>query len=172
MCDTKTCNICKESKPLDQFYTHPSTKDGRQSKCRECSRAYANKYARSERGQELRRKLRTKPEVRAKSKIRSSKNHHDPANYERRKKTLREYHKKNKYRSKANSMITSEIRQGKRLPASEVPCIFEADGTCYGKHNWHHDSYRKEDWGKVNCHCRSHHSRWHLKNTPTPYEAE
>jgi hypothetical protein len=35
----KTCNICNIQKPLDQFYKHKKTKDGRQSKCKECEKS-------------------------------------------------------------------------------------------------------------------------------------
>lgn len=35
----RACTKCGEQKPLDQFYKHPFGKDGRQSKCAECTKA-------------------------------------------------------------------------------------------------------------------------------------
>jgi len=34
----KQCNICKIEKSLEDFYKHKKTKDGRQSKCKECEK--------------------------------------------------------------------------------------------------------------------------------------
>jgi hypothetical protein len=33
---TKVCKACLEEKPLDEFYTHPKTKDGRRPTCKAC----------------------------------------------------------------------------------------------------------------------------------------
>lgn len=34
----KICNICKIQKPLEEYYKHKKTKDGRQSKCKNCEK--------------------------------------------------------------------------------------------------------------------------------------
>lgn len=46
----RTCTKCGLSKPLELFYKHPFTKDGRQAKCAECTKAdvRANRAARIE----------------------------------------------------------------------------------------------------------------------------
>lgn len=46
----RACTKCGESKPLDDFYRHPFGRDGRQSKCAECTKAdvKANRQARIE----------------------------------------------------------------------------------------------------------------------------
>jgi superfamily II DNA helicase RecQ len=36
----KTCSKCKQTKPLDGFGTHKGKKDGRQSQCKACNKAY------------------------------------------------------------------------------------------------------------------------------------
>lgn len=46
----RVCTTCGENKPLESFYKHPFGKDGRQSKCVECTKASvrANRAARIE----------------------------------------------------------------------------------------------------------------------------
>lgn len=40
MNDVKTCNCCKVEKSISLFYKHCLTKDGCQSKCKECTKEY------------------------------------------------------------------------------------------------------------------------------------
>lgn len=41
----KVCRRCGSSKPLDEFYTHPETRDGRNTYCKECQKAKAKQWA-------------------------------------------------------------------------------------------------------------------------------
>jgi hypothetical protein len=40
----KTCEKCKDTKPVDDFAPNRNRKDGRHNWCRECSRAYRREY--------------------------------------------------------------------------------------------------------------------------------
>ncbi len=40
----KSCRVCQEEKPLDDFYKNAARKDGYQTVCKECDRAAARKY--------------------------------------------------------------------------------------------------------------------------------
>jgi hypothetical protein len=66
---SKTCRTCGVPKLLRHFYHHPTCADGRQNECKECKRGYERdmynlkravrivrkrKYARSQRGREVR----------------------------------------------------------------------------------------------------------------------
>lgn len=42
----KTCNICKASKPRSEFYRSARARDGLQSRCRECAKAYSREWRR------------------------------------------------------------------------------------------------------------------------------
>lgn len=39
----KTCRVCEVNKALDAFYAHPTTADGVDTRCKECSRAAARR---------------------------------------------------------------------------------------------------------------------------------
>ena len=41
--DSKTCKACGESKPLDDYYRAKSNSDGRQSRCKSCTKAHMRK---------------------------------------------------------------------------------------------------------------------------------
>jgi len=41
---TKTCSKCHKTKPLDEFYNHKKTRDGKTTECKECSKKYQRKY--------------------------------------------------------------------------------------------------------------------------------
>lgn len=40
----KTCRKCGKEKPLDQFYNHPSSTDGKQSRCKLCTKEGATQW--------------------------------------------------------------------------------------------------------------------------------
>jgi nitrate/TMAO reductase-like tetraheme cytochrome c subunit len=44
---TKRCTCCGESKPLDEFYSHRTNRDGLQSRCKDCARAAGRDYQRN-----------------------------------------------------------------------------------------------------------------------------
>lgn len=46
----KTCSVCLESKPLEDFGALTSSPDGRSAKCRACKREYDNAYYRNKEG--------------------------------------------------------------------------------------------------------------------------
>ena len=43
----KTCTTCNASKPLEDFNKRSNARDGRQAKCRECSKTWYNDYYKS-----------------------------------------------------------------------------------------------------------------------------
>jgi len=57
--ETKQCRICGSVKPLTEFYTHPGTRDGHQTMCKSCMRAYARvqKQQWRERQREMRNEI-------------------------------------------------------------------------------------------------------------------
>ena len=47
---TKQCSKCKQTKPLSEFYKHPSAKDGHFGSCKECKKKYTSQYRKTEIG--------------------------------------------------------------------------------------------------------------------------
>lgn len=56
----KRCSVCHQEKPLDEFYNHVRSRDGKTSACKECSREAARRYRASPRGKATRRLRRIK----------------------------------------------------------------------------------------------------------------
>ena len=81
------------------------------------------------------------------------------------------YSERNPHKRMAGSKVSNAVRDGKMPRASGLPCD-DADSTCFGAHQYHHDSYLERDWLNVRALCRSHHKRWHRDNEATPYECE
>jgi WhiB family redox-sensing transcriptional regulator len=55
----KTCRVCGETKPIDEFHPHNSTRDGTRSSCRTCHNAERRGYDPPTRGVKARAKLAT-----------------------------------------------------------------------------------------------------------------
>ena len=45
--DTKTCFVCGQTLPIDDFYRHPMMADGHLGKCKECCKEQAHEYRRA-----------------------------------------------------------------------------------------------------------------------------
>jgi len=62
--DLKECSKCRKSKPLDEFYSDPRHKDGRQSACIECHKGANKKWRKTNKKKvgEYNRERRTKIE--------------------------------------------------------------------------------------------------------------
>lgn len=64
----KTCSACGEAKPLGEFYEHPNGAQGRDSRCKGCSRAKAREYHqanRTHRNAQRRRRVQRNPAAHA-----------------------------------------------------------------------------------------------------------
>lgn len=75
---TKTCRICKETKPLSNFYRAKANKDGYQGCCKDCRlkytqteryKAYQKHYSQTKKGKEARRKANRRCAISEQGKI-------------------------------------------------------------------------------------------------------
>lgn len=84
----KICSKCKENKPLEEFYKHASTKDGKRPDCKSCVAAKSKKYRAKNKQQIAKRKK--KYQENHKEKIAE----YQKSYYTDNKKELLKYHKK------------------------------------------------------------------------------
>jgi hypothetical protein len=54
--ETKTCNICGETKPLEMFVKNKHCRNGRERRCQKCANAMNRAYRSSPKGQESQRR--------------------------------------------------------------------------------------------------------------------
>jgi hypothetical protein len=134
--DYKTCNFCKETKPLEDFSKYAKGYLGKRSKCRACVSDYNKSYARERYANDEsfreRKKLQAlewvikNPEKRA--QVAKRRNARDV--------------KLHPEKIKARALVNQRVRF-KRIPkASELKCI------CCGeqaKHYHHHNGYSFEN---------------------------
>lgn len=55
---SKQCRICKEIKPISEFYKNPETKDLHFSKCKACCAKYRIQYRKTEKGKAVHKRYR------------------------------------------------------------------------------------------------------------------
>jgi hypothetical protein len=130
----KECIACFETKPLADFYAHPSMADGCLNKCILCCRAY----------EAARRERRTDaglPEQRFDTRERR----------EQAASNRDKYREQNPEKYRATTALNNAIRAGKiaRQPCEE----------CGGRAHAHHDDYDKPL--VVRWLCAKHHARHH-----------
>ena len=134
----KTCSICKEVKPLDEFRRNRNHKDGHQTQCKPCSNArldiwrartrehrlaYNREYYRSERGKSV----------------------------------IRSYQERTPAQAWAQAQVWYAIAKG--ALTKSVSCELCGSG---GRIDGHHDDYAKPLI--VRWLCRLCHKSWHRQN--------
>ena len=125
----KACSVCQVSKPLDAFNRQSSKRDGRQSYCRECAKAYHKSakcrqaerhYKQSPRGRAMRLRRETSPEGR--EAIRQYR---------------RSYESQNREKRRAHKTTARAVNAGRLAPVTTLKCAdCGAGATAY-----HHEDY-------------------------------
>ncbi len=156
----RTCVKCEIEKPVERF--EPGGRPGSiRNTCKLCRSRASSRRMRERRAAdpELDEKMRayhraytSRPEYRAARRGESKKRT-----------------KEQIIRSKAAVHVNNEIKAGRMRKAQEFDCEMGPDG-CRGRHEWHHDSYRRDRWMDVRALCVKHHKEWHMNNTPEPSE--
>jgi hypothetical protein len=161
---TKTCTTCSETKPLDAFRLNAMGKLGRYSKCRSCEAVVRKANEGSESRKAAYKKYRNTDAGRTAQKAAAERYRQSDKGRE----TDRSYYRSRHWYMLCKASVNNAVQAGALLPASSTPCVVGAD--CEGPHQWHHDSYLKEDWLNVRCLCAKHHREWHRNNKPRPFE--
>ena len=147
----KVCSKCSVSKPVGEFRVG-------HNQCKKCNGKMEKEYYRSDKGRAL--KAITAKKYRGSEK---GKAYHLLYS--------RKYKRENtkKWYMRCKNMVTHSICAGRMPSAFEASCEQESK-LCNGRHEYHHDSYKKQDWLKVRALCRYHHMEWHKSHTADPYE--
>ena len=139
----KICKSCQEEKPPEAFHKNRAKADGLATQCKDC-KALTAKRARE----------KNRDKDRATAKIKRERTREAQAEYKKK------YRRENRPAEQARKMIHKLVKTGKIPAPSELPCEMGAMG-CMGRHEYHHDSYAREDWASVRVLCASHHRVWH-----------
>jgi len=149
----KPCTKCGETKPMHEFYRHPYAKDGRQGKCKECTKAdvRANRQAKLDYYQWYERQRANLPHrVEARKQYQQTE-----AGKQSLRRTRQRYVARNPIKRGAHHITGNAIRDGK---LQKQPC--EVCGA--EQVHAHHDDYAKPL--EVRWLCPQHHQEWHDKH--------
>lgn len=141
---SKVCTTCGETKPTDAFYAHPMMKDGRLSRCAECTKAAvrANRQARLEYYREYDR-IRAKQPHRVKQRKEYARDNPRPRP------------EPDPVKREARVQLGNALRDGriKRPPECQICAV--SDDSLHG----HHEDYTKPldvIWVCTACHAFVH----------------
>lgn len=139
----RVCTQCAQNKPMDAFYKHPFGKDGRQSKCAECTKAAvrANRLARIEYYQAYERERARLP-------------HRVAARQEYQREHPKKYSENDPVKRDARVKLGNAVRDGRVIKAPHCE-VCAAPGDVHG----HHDDYTKPldvIWCCTACHALIH----------------
>lgn len=132
----KTCFKCLQSLPLEAFYKHAAMGDGHLGKCKECTKADANKH-----------RLENLEKIRAYDRMRASQPHRVAKKVE----VTEAYRKQFPQRVRANQAVSYAIRTGR---LKKHPCM-----VCGEKALAHHPDYSRPL--DVVWLCQPHHKQAH-----------
>ncbi len=149
---TKPCFICKEIKPLNQFYAHKMMADGHLNKCKDCAKKEMRerhsvlmldpKFVLKERARQRAKEARKRSEGRVRKET-----------TEEGRNRTRRYRAKHGLKYKAHSAVGNALRAGNLV---EKPC-----DRCGAKAEAHHDDYSKPL--DVTWLCPKHHAQRHVE---------
>lgn len=149
----KICNLCKETKPYEDFPRHSSYKDGYYSRCKKCNYALEKEWRKNNQGKK--REIRTRYRGKNKEKIRYA----DKLFYAKNKERICEYQKQYK---KSNPLVKSayqEYEKALRNGVLQRPDICQICDQSGKKIDGHHHDYEKPlevIWICKSCHAYIH----------------
>ncbi len=156
---TKVCSKCHVEKPLDAFNRQKRVKDGRQSRCRECSRTDNT----SDEGRASKRRYRESEKGREKIRIygRSEKTKEMASRYAKSDEgrlTLKRYISRNPQKMRARRTVREAVIRGKIPPVHTLKCSECGE---QASHYHHHLGYEDEHRLSVVPTCASCHGKIH-----------
>ena len=141
MLSQKTCFVCRESKPVEQFYRHPQMADGRLGKCKECTKKHvrANYSEKREQYSRYDKERQQNPTRRAK-KIAYAKAHKA----------------RHPDRAKARQALHNAVRDGK---IKRQPCCYCGASKRVQAHHADYSKPLEVTWACFKCHREREHGQ-------------
>jgi len=181
---TKRCSKCKQIKPFSEFYKDRRNKDGLQSYCNSCRKAYkqsergkaANrkadaKYRKTPNGKAAHRKGEAKYKKTPKGKAAKAKYRQSPKGKASRRKevakyrqspngkaTMKRFNARHPNNVRAKNAVNNAIRDG-RLPRPDTRRCHCCPNPAQQYHHWY--GYKPEHWLDVVPVCKKCHSKIH-----------
>lgn len=157
MSAVKPCALCKEVKPLAEFHSDASKKDGHISRCRICTKLYYK--TKKEIIKVTQKKYWGKRTYEASDKIKAKNRLYRKMNPEKIAANSVKYRIENKPKLDAQKVLQLAVKRGdiKRLPCEVCGAV---------KGLAHHDDYSEPLI--VRFLCQRHHSQWHAVNGESP----
>lgn len=187
---TKACIRCEKIKPVSEFHNRSKSKDGKNSKCKECISKYSAMlyekhaevlrkrsadYRSTDHGKSVCTKYRSTD--RAKELMRKAGRKFDSSEYGKRKR--KEYRKSdvgrkiqlecvkrhqadNPQQLRASSTVNNAVQSGRLIRPDKCSACGKS-----GTIDAHHHSYKEEDWLNVTWLCRKCHRQLHIQQENT-----
>ncbi len=153
----KQCCICKQIKPLPEFYKNIRRKDGYQTYCKICDREYKRKYVNTPKAKERIKKY-NQSELGKEIVLKAAQKYRKVHRMKLREKTKINYHK-NPEKGHAKYKVFKAIEKGILKPATDFKCVCcEKQANKYH----HHLGYAQEHCLSVQPVCNSCHTTIHL----------
>lgn len=139
---TKTCRVCKETKPFSEFYIHSHMKEGRLGKCKTCCTKQQKKHRDTKQGRAAIKRYRQSDKGKA-AHIYSQKC----------------YNIRNPNQFEAHKTVSNAVRTGKLSRSNIKQCHY-----CFKQaQEYHHPSYALENQLDVIPVCIKCHNKLHRK---------
>lgn len=133
----KTCTKCGTAKPLDDFYVVKGKRDGRDSRCKECVKAYQR--ARSRGNPKVQEYDRQRAKLPHRAKLRA--------------KVGKRWREENPDAYRAQTAVNNAVRDGK---IRKEPCFFCGSKTRVHAHHHNYSKPLNVTWLCPKCHHRLH----------------
>jgi len=179
---TKTCNTCKQTKPLAEFFKQPHNKDGYKNRCKICYSSYGKEYRQTEQGKiaqeryrqsekgkatnlNLGRKHRYRQSEKGKAtaaryeqsqKCKAARKLYRTQHPEKRKATHKCYIARHPGQLKAKNAVAYAVRVGKLPPVNTLQCHY---CPTQAEHYHHHKGYEPKFWLDVIPVCNKCHGK-------------
>lgn len=153
----KACRICKEVKPLPEFYKHSGMKDGHFNTCKCCHNKRSLEWtAKNKDRVNANNRLRAKsPEIKEKRRQQYS----SEAGKARAREAVRRYRKRRPMVDVAHRFIHVAIKKGLITRITECSLCGSSNRV-----EAHHDDYTKPE--AIRWLCKECHESWHRSNKP------